>query len=154
MFLQPHTLDEALEMKARHGTDAVFLAGGTDVIVMTNHGRVPAGVFIDLTHISGTGEIAVSADGATCTAGGGATFAALAKLPVRCLAQAALSVGGPQIRNRATIAGNIASASPAGDGSTALLALDARVDAAQRARRADDAAGRLLPRLPQDRPCA
>jgi CO/xanthine dehydrogenase FAD-binding subunit len=127
MFLQPHSLEEALEMKARHGADAAFLAGGTDVVVMANHGRLPAGVFIDLTHISGTGNLRVSEDGAACTAGGGATFAALARLSVRCLAQAALSVGGPQIRNRATIAGNIATASPAADGATALLALDARV---------------------------
>ena len=74
---------------------------GTDVVVMANHWTASAGVFIDLTHISGTGNLRVSEDGATCTAGGGATFAALARLSVRCLAQAALSVGGPQIRNRA-----------------------------------------------------
>jgi CO/xanthine dehydrogenase FAD-binding subunit len=127
VFFQPHSLDEALEMKAHHGADAAFVAGGTDVVVMMNHGRLPARVLIDLSHISGTGVISVSPEGARCTAGGGATFAALARVPVRCLAQAALSVGGPQIRNRATIAGNLASASPAGDGSTALLALDADV---------------------------
>ncbi len=127
MFLQPTNLHEALELKARHGAAASFLAGGTDVIVMMNHGRVPAGVFIDLTHVPGLDTVEPTADGRAYRAGGGATFARLGKLPVRCLAEAALSVGGPQIRNRATIAGNIASASPAGDGSTALLSLDATV---------------------------
>src|SRR5439155_25441155 len=47
---------------------------------------------------------------------------------IRCLAQASLSVGGPGIRELGTIAGNLATASPAGDGSTALLALDAEVE--------------------------
>jgi CO/xanthine dehydrogenase FAD-binding subunit len=56
------------------------------------------------------------------------TFAQMAALPVRALAEAARSVGGPQIRNMGTIAGNLGTASPAGDGSVALLALDAEVE--------------------------
>jgi len=137
MFFQPHTIDEALTLKHEHGAKAAFIAGGTDLIVLMNRGRQPADYYIDLSHVPGLGGIErVSNDGKSAVrtmpdaaeiyiAGGCTTFSRLAQLPVKCLADAALSVGGPQIRNRGTIAGNIVSASPAGDGSTALLALDA-----------------------------
>lgn len=125
MFYQPTTIDEALNLKAELGPEAAYIAGGTDLIVMLNHGRIPAQSFIDLTHIRGQDFVELRGD--TYVVGGGATFAALAKLPILALAEASLSVGGPQIRNRATVAGNIASASPAGDGTTALLALDAEI---------------------------
>lgn len=117
-------------MKRQHGADATFLAGGTDVIVRMNHGLQAAKVFIDLTHVPNTNDVRLEErkDGNFYIAQGGATFAQLGKLPVRCLAEASLSVGGPQIRNRGTIAGNLASASPAGDGSVALLALNAEVE--------------------------
>lgn len=127
MFHQPHTLAEALDLKSRLGSEAAFLAGGTDVIVMMNHGRVPCRQFIDLSQIAGFSAIAPDHGSSKITTAGGTCFSQLARLPIKCLAEASLSVGGPQIRNRATIAGNLATASPAGDGSTALLALDARL---------------------------
>jgi CO/xanthine dehydrogenase FAD-binding subunit len=142
MFLQPTSIADALMAKAQWGNAAAFLAGGTDLVVLINHGRMPARVFIDLSHIPGLAQIerrpADEFAGDPLTAymdareayicGALTTFAQLARLPVRALAEAARSVGGPQIRNRGTIAGNLATASPAGDGSTALLALDARVE--------------------------
>ncbi|MGI8906847.1 MAG: FAD binding domain-containing protein [Candidatus Sumerlaeaceae bacterium] len=128
MFYQPRTIEEALSLKRQLGPDAAFLAGGTDVIVLMNHGRLVAKATIDLTHVTGFDRLQVSGvdgQGSSVTLDGGVTFAQLARLPVKCLAEASLGVGGPQIRNRGTIAGNVATASPAGDGSTALLALDA-----------------------------
>lgn len=132
MFHQPRSLDEALELKRRLGIDASFLAGGTDLIVMMNQGRFAPRAYVDLTHISDLDRVSeplphVPLESRSFHIGGGTTFARLARLPVPALAEAALSVGGPQIRNRATIAGNLATASPAGDGSTALLALDAEL---------------------------
>ncbi len=56
------------------------------------------------------------------------TFSEIGKLPLPAIAEAAMSVGGPAIRNVATIAGNLGTASPAGDGCVALLALDAEVE--------------------------
>ncbi|MCX7626374.1 MAG: FAD binding domain-containing protein, partial [Candidatus Sumerlaeaceae bacterium] len=121
---------------------AAFIAGGTDLVVLINHGRMPARVFIDLSHIPELANLdrvnveEFNADPLIAgmdareayVCGPSTTFAQLSRLPVQALAEAARSVGGPQIRNRGTIAGNIATASPAGDGSTALLALDARVE--------------------------
>lgn len=128
MFFQPTTIPEALQLKAAQGAGARFIAGGTDLIVMRNHGRMEAGAFIDLSHVAGFDTVETLPDGLHHRAAGGATCARLARLPVRCVAEAAHSVGGPQIRNRATVAGNLASASPAADVATALLALDATVE--------------------------
>ena len=127
MFYQAHSLEEALHLKSHH-EGAIFIAGGTDLIVMRNHGRLKANNFIDISCLPKFDEVEKSTGGKRWRATGGATFARLGKLPVRCLAEAAMSVGGPQIRNRATIGGNLFSASPAADGATALLALDASVE--------------------------
>lgn len=140
MFLQPQSVEEALRLKRDFRADAAFVAGGTDLVVMMNHGRALPRVLIDLSHVPGIADVALLPgepnrnDAATWrvgqhySAGCAATFAKCGQLPVECLAHAALSVGGPQIRNRGTLAGNIASASPAGDGSTALLALEADLE--------------------------
>ena len=91
-----------------------------------NHGVARPEGFLDLSRVAGR-DMVERADG-MYVLGGGVTFAQMAKLPVRALAEAARSVGGPQIRNVGTIAGNLGTASPAGDGSVALLALDAEVE--------------------------
>lgn len=132
MFHQPKTLDEALRIRAQHGRDVTPIAGGTDLVVAMNRGQLRPSVLLDLTHVAGFDG--VRRDNGSCFLAGGATHATLERLPVRALAQAALSIGGPAIRNRGTIAGNLATASPAGDGSVALLALDARVILAHAAR--------------------
>ena len=132
MFHQPKTLQEALELKARHGAKLTAIAGGTDVIVLMNRGEPPPGNFLDLTHVEDFNKLQ-QVNGRYEMAGG-TTYAQLRHLPVDVVSQAARSVGGPQIRNRGTIAGNLATASPAGDGSVALLALDADVTIAHASR--------------------
>ena len=126
MFYEPKTLDEALQLKARMGDDLTALAGGTDLIVAMNRGQWRPANVLNLTSIpngsgvlrrNGTYEIAF-----------GTTHSELTTLPIKVLAEAALSIGGPQIRNRGTLAGNLGTASPAGDGCVALLALDAAVE--------------------------
>ncbi len=128
MFLQPRHLDAALALRAEHGPDVVTIGGGTDLIVQLNHGRLRPAGWLDLSQVADFQEIGKQ-DGEIVLAGG-ATFARIACMATGCLAAAARSVGGPQVRNRGTIAGNLATASPAGDGSTALLALDALVELA------------------------
>ncbi len=123
----PHSLDEALELRADH-PEALLVAGGTDVMVAVNlHGLRPPAV-LDLSHVVDLQTWRAEQDG-TLFLGAGLTFARIAReLAVfRPLAQAALSVGSPQIRNRATIGGNVATASPAGDGIVALAAYGAEV---------------------------
>ena len=100
MFLQPHSIAEALAFKAEHAGSAAFVAGGTDLVVLMNHGRSAPRVLIDLSHVPelGTVNCHVAQAGRhtgrlVYAIGGAATFAALAELPVVCLAQAASSVG-------------------------------------------------------------
>jgi len=125
-FHQPRSLQEALQLKAELGPAAYFLAGGTDLVVLRNRGRVKGESWIDL---SGVPELDTFAEadgwlkiGATCP------HVRLETSRFTALAEAAASVGGPQIRNRGTVGGNVGNASPAGDVSTALLAYDAEVE--------------------------
>ncbi len=126
MFYQPKVIEEALGLKAELKERGTFIAGGTDVVVLINHGKAAPKNFIDLTHIP---ELhAIHRHNGMMDLAGNVTHAQAGKLPIRCLAQASLSVGGPGIRELGTLAGNLATASPAGDASTALLALDAEVE--------------------------
>jgi CO/xanthine dehydrogenase FAD-binding subunit len=131
--VRPRSLDQALRaMAADPGERLVPLAGGTDLFVALNAGTPPGTRYLDLW---GVRELrGVRADRAGMTLGALTTFRDLrehaivqARLPA--LAAAAREVGGWQIQNRATVAGNIANASPAGDSLPVLLALDARVRA-------------------------
>jgi len=129
-FLQPMTWAEALEAKAAH-PDAVPVAGGTDVMVGINFGHLRPAVLMDLTRVEQLQEWSTE-DGAV-RLGAGVSYARVItelgdQLPG--LAMAARTIGSPQIRNRGTVGGNLATASPAGDAHPALLAADAEVEVA------------------------
>lgn len=128
MFCQPHTIEEALAVRAQMGGEVTPIAGGTDIVVAMNRQANGPKHFLDLTHVEGYSD--VGRDDGNWSLAGGATFTALGRTPVRALAQAAMTVGGPAIRNCGTIAGNLGTASPAGDGCVALLAMDAVVELA------------------------
>jgi len=125
MFYQPRHIDEALEIRAELGAAVTPLGGGTDVIVTLNRQTSGPKHLLDLTHLEGYSDVD-QRDGCWLISGG-VTFSRLAQLPAQGLAEAAQTVGGPAIRNRGTIAGNLGTASPAGDGCVALLAIDAEV---------------------------
>lgn len=122
----PRTLDEALQQKSAH-PDAIGLAGGTDLMVEINFGRLrPAGV-IDLTRIPELREW--RREDSHLFLGAGVTYGRIVRelagfVP---LVQASRSVGSPQIRNRGTVGGNLGTASPAGDALPVLAAYDAEV---------------------------
>jgi CO/xanthine dehydrogenase FAD-binding subunit len=128
-FLQPTRWADAISAKAEH-PDAVPIAGGTDLMVGLNFGASPPPVLLDLTAIP---EITQwSADDGAIRLGAGVTYARVISelsgaLPA--LATASRTVGSPQIRNRATVAGNLGTASPAGDSHPPLLATGATVEA-------------------------
>lgn len=126
MFFQPRTIDEALQIRGEMGSEVMPIGGGTDIIVALNRSTTGPGHYLDLTHIEGYSD--ASRDNNHWVLSAGATFAQMGQLPVRALAAAAMTVGGSAIRNRGTIAGNLGTASPAGDGCVALLAVDAEVE--------------------------
>ncbi len=129
-YLRPTSLAETLDVLARHGERARIVAGGTDVVVELARGVKPTETLIDITALD---ELKyVRADAGYVLLGGLATHndvlasrACIERaLP---LAQACWEVGAPQIRTRATIAGNLVTASPANDTIPPLLALGAEL---------------------------
>jgi CO/xanthine dehydrogenase FAD-binding subunit len=129
--LTPRTLDEALRLKAEH-PDAVPIAGGTDVMVAVNFDRLRPPVFLNLEEV---GELrGWSNENGRVRLGARTTYTELmrdrvaAALPA--LAEAARTVGSPQIRNRGTVGGNLGTASPAGDALPPLLVGGAVVEVA------------------------
>lgn len=128
VYHQPLTFEEALRLKADHADHLSVLCGGTDLLVAMNRGQWNPPGILDLSRVDGNTDI--TREGNVYRIAGGATWTRAAQLPIAALAQAALSIGGVQIRNRGTIAGNLGTASPAGDGCVALLALDAVLEIA------------------------
>jgi len=126
--LSPTTLDEALRLKAEQPA-AVPIQGGTDVMVALNFDRERPETVLNLNEVA---ELrGWSRDDGSLRLGAGLTYAEaergeLAEL-LPALAQAARTVGSPQIRNRGTIGGNLGTASPAGDALPPLLVAGARV---------------------------
>ena len=127
-LVAPATWAEALAAKAdRPGL--VPIAGGTDVMVEINFDRRRPEGLLDLTRVEEIRGWSVAGD--TLVVGAGVTYAQvvadLAGLAPG-LALASRTVGSPQIRNRGTVAGNLGSASPAGDAHPPLLAAGASVE--------------------------
>jgi CO/xanthine dehydrogenase FAD-binding subunit len=129
-FLQPATWAEALEAKAAH-PDAVAVAGGTDVMVGINFGHLRPSALLDLTRVDDLQQWSTE-DGAVRLGAGVSYTRVIRELGDQLpgLAMASRTIGSPQIRNRGTVGGNLATASPAGDAHPALLAADAVVEVA------------------------
>jgi CO/xanthine dehydrogenase FAD-binding subunit len=129
--LTPRSLDEALELKAEHA-DALPIQGGTDVMVALNFDRARPPAMLNLNEVP---ELrGWSREDGVVRLGAGLTYTEamhgeLAEL-LPALAEASRTVGSPQIRNRGTIGGNLATSSPAGDALPPLLVEGAEVECA------------------------
>lgn len=133
--IAPTSLDEALDHLADHPSDTV-LAGGTDLMVETNFGHRRFDSVLALRRVRELRAWSHDPETRTVTIGAGVPWAEmergeLARL-VPSLAQAARTVGSPQIRAAGTLGGNLGTSSPAGDGLPVLWALDATIHLARR----------------------
>lgn len=132
-YLVASSVEDALGKLAQLGDSGRLIAGGTDLVLQAQRGQCPARAVVDLTRIPGLSEIREQ-DGYVVI-GAAATHAEIAASPLirtsaPLLAQACASIGGPQIRNVGTLAGNVVNALPAADGAVALFALNAQVEIA------------------------
>ena len=129
--LTPRSLDEALRLKAEV-PDAVPIQGGTDVMVDLNFDRARPAALLNLNEVAELRGWSRN-DGALRLASG-LTYAEAMRAPLAdslpALSEASRTVGGPQIRNRGTIGGNLGTASPAGDAHPPLLVEGAEVEVA------------------------
>ncbi len=109
-----------------------MVGGGTDLLLEIQQGSKPAvEALVDTSRIAGLD--AISRDGEYIVIGCAVTHAQIARdaLLARhgtCLVESCGVIGGPQVRNVATLAGNVAHALPAGDGSIGLLALGGEIE--------------------------
>jgi CO/xanthine dehydrogenase FAD-binding subunit len=129
-LLQPNNLSDALDALAANNPATCPLAGGTDMLVDLRSKRAQADVLVSLQNVS---ELrGITRENGTLRIGAAATIAQFLRDPLLmqhdALRQAAFVFANPMIRNSATLAGNISSASPAGDMLPPLLALGAQIE--------------------------
>jgi len=129
-FISPSCLEEALRLHADLSGQALYVAGGTDVLVAARAGRYAEETLIDISRLEELrgireerGRVVIGA----LSAHSQVECSPLVRATARMLAEAAGSVGSPQIRNRGTLGGNVSNASPAADTLAPLAALRAVV---------------------------
>lgn len=124
------TVGEAIELLAQNPNLRV-IAGGTDVLIKMQHGQFQEAELLSIRTIRSLADIKKLEDG-TIVIGALATFSQIFKDPIiqtdlPSLGEAAVSMGGPQIRNIATIGGNICNGATSADSASTLFALNARL---------------------------
>lgn len=131
-YMRARSVQEALRWMARHRGEAALLAGGTDLIVQMKMDRAAPAVIIDIKRVKPlggpvklSGKSAIAIPPLTTLADIAASPLLRRRLPV--LPATALLMASPQVRNRATVGGNLANAAPSADMAPPLLALGARV---------------------------
>jgi carbon-monoxide dehydrogenase medium subunit len=129
-YLFPETIEDAVQTLVRWNGEARVIAGGTDLMLDLEKGKIQPRCFVSADRIHGLNQIKVEDD--FVVIGAAVTFANLKDHPyinqhVHALADAARSVGSLSIQNAATLAGNIVNAMPAADGAVSSIALEAEV---------------------------
>ncbi|HUS84031.1 MAG TPA: xanthine dehydrogenase family protein subunit M [Anaerolineales bacterium] len=132
-YINAETAEQAIDLLHENGAAARILMGGTDLLVQMRNGDLAPDLLVDLKNLPGMDTIVFSKE-AGLTVGGAVTMNALAQnqdvlkhYPL--LAEAAESVASYQLRNRATVGGNLCNASPAADTAPAALVLEADISA-------------------------
>ena len=130
-LVSPPNLSEALDLLAHGESDWKPFAGGTDLMVLLEAGKLPQKNYVNIWNLKELRGIEVSDD--TVTLGALTTYTEIQNHPVLqkefpMLVQAAKETGGIAIQNRGTLGGNVVNASPAADSPPALLAYDAELE--------------------------
>lgn len=132
-YLIPKTLDEAISIVESYGERAKYIAGGTDLLVKIKEGKLRPDYLVSLKRIPGLDEVKWQGSLESETRIGAlVTHRKLELSPVTrwhypIIHDAVSNIGSVQIRNVATIGGNLVNAVPSADGAIPLVALDARV---------------------------
>lgn len=126
-YFAPESYDEVVGLLREFGGEAKIIAGGTDLMIQLERGQIAPRHLISLDHIPAWDALHI--DG-TITLNAGTTYRQLEKRlaadgPYAALVEASRQVGGVQIRNVATVAGNLCNASPAADSVPPLMVMDA-----------------------------
>lgn len=129
-YFEARSVGEATQLLAAN-PQLKIIAGGTDVLIKMHGGQLEEAELLSIRNIHALERIEKLADG-TIVIGPLATFTKLCNDPVikdklPALAEAALSMGGPQIRNIATIGGNVCNGATSADSASTLFALNARL---------------------------
>lgn len=133
-YYTPRTVTEAVGILAEHDGNARMIGGGTDLLLEIQQGhRPPVEALVDPCCIEGLSAIVEEGD--YLVLGAGVTHTQIVnderiRRHGTCLVESCGVIGGPQVRNVGTLAGNVAHALPAGDGTIGLLALGGEVEIA------------------------
>jgi CO/xanthine dehydrogenase FAD-binding subunit len=135
-YERPRTIIEALTVLEQAEGRGRVIAGGTDLVLQLRQGQQAADLLVDITGIDELKRI--DEEDGWIRIGAAVTHAEVAKhrliqTEASALAQGCSWVGSPQIRNAATLLGNVISARPAGDGAIPLMALEAEMKVASKA---------------------
>jgi CO/xanthine dehydrogenase FAD-binding subunit len=130
-YLAPRTIDEACDCLAAHGDEVRLLAGGTDLLLQMRRREVSPAFVIGLKAVPELTGIRRSAGGGLVI-GAMTTIQALVSSPLvrqthAVLCEAGAGIGGPELRNVATVGGNVAGALPCADLPPTLIAVGAKV---------------------------
>ncbi|HXD95170.1 MAG TPA: xanthine dehydrogenase family protein subunit M [Candidatus Acidoferrum sp.] len=124
----PRSVDEALKVLKDRGSDAKLLAGGTDLLPQLKNGLIKPACVIDLSGVERVRSVQGDARGLRVGAAVSARALerhAAARATYTSLSESAALVGSVQVRNLATLGGNLCNAAPSADMAPPLLALEA-----------------------------
>ncbi len=129
-ILEPETLEEALELLDKN-KELKIIAGGTDVLIKLHHNKMKEAELLSLRKINGLDQINMLED-KSIEVGAMACFSKIfrddiVQKHIKILAEGAVSMGGPQVRNMATIGGNVCNGAVSADSAPALFSLNAKL---------------------------
>jgi len=130
-YRKANSVDEAIALLSQN-PDSIPMAGGTDILVRLHGHNKKFSHLVDIHGVAELKNVTMESDG-TIVIGSGMTFTGLAHNPIireniPVLNEGGSSIGGPQVRNVATVGGNICNGAPSGDSASPLLVLNATVE--------------------------